>query len=182
MGRRNLLSADERVRLFDIPVGRDALARCYSFEPGDLALIERRREDRNRLGFAVQLALVRQPGLTLGQILAQPGIDLTPFVDFIAEQLKLPASEFDGYAAREQTMTDHAGDVAKALGLRSATRADLVLMIDAAAIAAWATRPGRGDRHGGRRRAARGCDPPAVPVHDRARRHRRAREGPQAKL
>jgi len=142
MGRRNLLSADERVRLFDIPVGRDALARCYSFEPGDLALIERRREDRNRLGFAVQLALVRQPGLTLGQILAQPGIDLTPFVDFIAEQLKLPASEFDGYAAREQTMTDHAGDVAKALGLRSATRADLVLMIDAAAIAAWATDQG----------------------------------------
>ena len=118
------------------------MARCYSFEPGDLALIERRREDRNRLGFAVQLALMRKPGLTLGQILAQPGIDLTPFVDFIAEQLKLPASEFDGYAAREQTMTDHAGDVAKALGLRSATRADFLLMIDAAAMAAWATDQG----------------------------------------
>ena len=71
MGRRNLLSAEERVRLFGVPTERDALARLYTFEPRDLDLIRRRREDRNRLGFAVQLALVRHPGLTLAQVLAQ---------------------------------------------------------------------------------------------------------------
>ena len=49
MGRRDLLSADERAKLFGIPVERDALARYYDFGPGDLVLIERRREDRNRL-------------------------------------------------------------------------------------------------------------------------------------
>jgi len=139
MGRLDLLSADERARLFGIPVGRDALARCYIFEPVDLALIERRREDRNRLCFAVQLAIMRHPGLTLAQMLAQPGADLAPLVEFIAEQLELSASGFDGYAAREQTMTDHARDVATGLGLRPATRADLTLMIDAASGAAWAT-------------------------------------------
>ena len=142
MGRRDLLSADERAKLFGIPVERDALARCYGFGPGDLALIERRREDRNRLGFAVQLALMRHPGLTLGQVLAGPDVDLTPLVGFVAEQLKLPASGFDDYAAREQTMTDHAGAVAAALGLRPATRADLTLMMDAATTAAWATDKG----------------------------------------
>ena len=142
MGRRDLLSADERAMLFGIPVERDALARCYGFGPGDLALIERRREDRNRLGFAVQLALMRHPGLTLGQVLAGPDVDLTPLVGFVAEQLKLPASGFDDYAAREQTMTDHAGAVAAALGLRPATRADLTLMMDAATTAAWATDKG----------------------------------------
>jgi len=142
MGRLDLLSADERARLFGIPVGRDALARCYIFEPVDLALIERRREDRNRLCFAVQLAIMRHPGLTLAQMLAQPGADLAPLVEFIAEQLELSASGFDGYAAREQTMTDHARDVATGLGLRPATRADLTLMIDAAAGAAWATDKG----------------------------------------
>ena len=53
MGRRNLLSAEERRHLFGVPVDRDALARLYTFGPRDLSLIEARREVRNRLGFAV---------------------------------------------------------------------------------------------------------------------------------
>ena len=142
MGRRDLLSADERAKLFGIPVERDAMARCYGFGPGDLALIERRREDRNRLGFAVQLALMRHPGLTLSQVLAGSDVDVMPLVDFVAELLKLPASGFGDYAAREQTMTDHAGAVAAALELRPATRADLTLMMDAATTAAWTSDKG----------------------------------------
>ncbi len=101
MGRRDLLSADGRAKLFGIPLERDALARCYGFGPADLGLIERRRDDRNRLGFAVQLALMRHPGLTLGQVLAGSDVDVTLLVGFVAEQLKLPASGFDDYAARE---------------------------------------------------------------------------------
>ena len=142
MGRRNLLSAEERTRLFGVPPDRDALARLYTFEPRDLDLIRRRREDRNRLGFAVQLALVRHPGLTLAQVLAQqPGADLAPLVAFVAEQLELPA-EWDRYALREQTMTDHAREVAAALDLRPPVRTDLAMMVEAAATAAWATDAG----------------------------------------
>jgi|ERR1700677_2119816 hypothetical protein len=85
MGRRDLLSAEDRRRLFGVPIDRDALARLYTFEPRDLGLIEARREERNRLGFAVQLALIRHPGLTLAQIAAQPGMDLEPLVGFIAD-------------------------------------------------------------------------------------------------
>ena len=142
MGRRDLLSAKERRLLFGVPVEWDALARRYTFDPGDLELIHTRREDRNRLGFAVQLALLRHPGLTLAQVLAQPGTDLTPLVGFVAGQLRVPAAAFDGYATRDQTMSDHARDVAEALGLRPAVRADLALMIEAAASAAWATDKG----------------------------------------
>jgi len=68
MGRRDLSSAEERRQLFGVPVDRDAMARLYTFEPAVLGLIEARREDRNRLGFAVQLALIRHPGLTLAQV------------------------------------------------------------------------------------------------------------------
>jgi TnpA family transposase len=68
MGRRDLLSAEERRHLFGAPTDRDALARLYTFGSADLGLIEARREERNRLGFAVQLALIRHPGLTLAQI------------------------------------------------------------------------------------------------------------------
>ena len=48
MGRRDLLSAEERRLLFGVPVEWDALARRYTFDPGDLELIHTRREDRKR--------------------------------------------------------------------------------------------------------------------------------------
>lgn len=83
MGRRDLLSAEERRNLFGVPVECDALARLYTFDRRDLSLIEVRREERNRLGFAVQLALIRHPGLTLAQCAAYPGANLEPLVDFV---------------------------------------------------------------------------------------------------
>ena len=49
MGRRDLLSAEERRRAFGVPTARDDLARLYTFEAADLELIGTRREDRNRL-------------------------------------------------------------------------------------------------------------------------------------
>jgi hypothetical protein len=100
MGRGDLLSAEERRQLFGVPVDRDALARMYTFEPRDLDLIRARREKRNRLGFAVQFALIRHPGLTLAQVAAQPGADLEALVSFIARQLELPSTALTDYAAR----------------------------------------------------------------------------------
>jgi Domain of unknown function (DUF4158) len=46
------------------------------------------------------------------------------------------------YARRPQTSTDHAREVASALGLRPPIAADLSLMVEAAARAAWATDKG----------------------------------------
>ncbi len=106
MGRRDLLSAEERQHLFGIPTYPDTLARLHTFEPTDLGLIDARREERNRLGFAIQLALVRHPGPTQAQVATQPGLDLEPLVGFIARQLDLSAAALTDYAAREQTSTD----------------------------------------------------------------------------
>ena len=142
MGRRDLLSAEERRHLFGAPTDRDAMARLYTLGSADVGLIEARREERNRLGFAVQLALIRRPGLTLAQIAAQPGVDLEPLVGFIAEQLELPLAALTDYAAREQTMTDHAREIGGALGVRPPVRTDLSIMIEAAASAAWSTDKG----------------------------------------
>ncbi len=142
MGRRDLLSAEERRHLFGVPTDHDALARLYTFGPGELGLIEARREERNRLGFAVQLALIRHPGLTLAQIAVQSGVDLEPLSSFIAGQLELPSTALADYATREQTMTDHAREIGAALGLRPPVRTDLSMMIEAAASAAWSTDKG----------------------------------------
>jgi TnpA family transposase len=138
MGRRDLLTDDERRLVFGFPTERDALARLYTFGPADVALIEARRRSGNRLGFALQLALIRHPGFATVRIDEAPD----ELVAYVAEQLRLPTSALRDYARRPQTSTDHVREIAVALGLRGPSGADFSLMIEAAARAAWATDKG----------------------------------------
>ena len=139
MARRQLLTEEERRLLFGIPHDPDALTRHYSFTRSDRELLTGRRGDANRLGFAVQLALLRHPGMGLAQM--EEPVDV--LVAWLAERLEIPAAAFTKYAGRLQTMTDHARILAAALGLRTATAADLPYMIEAAAQSAWSTDRGR---------------------------------------
>ncbi|ENB4481964.1 DUF4158 domain-containing protein, partial [Escherichia coli] len=66
MPRRLILSATERDTLLALPESQDDLIRYYTFNDSDLSLIRQRRGDANRLGFAVQLCLLRYPGYALG--------------------------------------------------------------------------------------------------------------------
>ncbi|HET6519748.1 MAG TPA: DUF4158 domain-containing protein, partial [Geminicoccaceae bacterium] len=138
MARRQLLTDDERRALLGVPADPDDLARLFTLARSDRELVARRRGRANRLGFAVQLALLRHPGTALVH-LDQP---VEALVAWLARQLGIPASAFAAYARRPQTMTDHARRLASVLGLRAPTRADLPLMIEAAARAAWATDSG----------------------------------------
>lgn len=142
MPKHTLLSEAEREQLLGIPTMRDDLARLYTFEPRDIDLIQRRREDRNRFGIALQLALLRHPGAALAQVLDRVPELPDDLLAFIAEQIGVTVSVMADYAAREQTMTDHARELAAALGLRGAVRADITFMIAAAADAAWSTDKG----------------------------------------
>ncbi len=63
MPRRSILSAAERSSLFALPVGRDDLIRHYTLNEFDRSLVRQRRGEANRLGFAIQLCLLRYPGL-----------------------------------------------------------------------------------------------------------------------
>lgn len=133
MARRQLLTQEERRLLFGVPTDRDVLVRHHTLTRADLDLVATRRGDPNRLGFAVQLALLRHPGLPLVHV----GEPIDALVDWIARQLDIPASLFAEYASRPQTMTDHAREAATALGLRAPTKADLPFLIEAAAQAAY---------------------------------------------
>jgi hypothetical protein len=101
--------------------------------------VAERRRDANRIGFAVQLALLRHPGIALAQ-LEQP---VEPLVQWLARQLEIPDAPFAGYARRPQTMTDHARHLAATLGLRPPANTDLPMMIEATAKAAWSTDRGQ---------------------------------------
>jgi TnpA family transposase len=135
VGHRPLLTNEERQLLLGVPRDPDSLARHYTFTRSDQDLITSRRGGANRLGFAVQLALLRHPG----RILAQVDEPIDALVAWLAAHLEVPEAAFAAYARRPQTMTDHARLLAATLGLRPAGRADLALMIEAAAQAAWST-------------------------------------------
>ena len=135
MARRDLLTDSERHALFNVPAAREDLARHYMLSSRDLALVAVRRGDTNRIGFAVQLALMRHPGF--GFTLEGGAPD--QLVAFMGEQIDVSASAFDTYAVRPATASVHAREVGDALGLRGPTNADLPLLIEAGAKAAWST-------------------------------------------
>ena len=66
MAKRKLLKDQDRRKLVDIPVDEDNLIRHYSLSLADRLEIELRRRNHNRLGFAIQLCLMRYPGRVLG--------------------------------------------------------------------------------------------------------------------
>lgn len=135
MSRRTLLSTEQRVRLFGIPTDPAEMAKHYVLSPEDLKFIEAKRRSGNRLGFAVQLCLLRHPGQGLGFGEHPP----EPMIAFVAQQIGASPSSFTDYARRDQTRREHTVELQKVLGLRSFRLADWRSCLQVGANAAWAT-------------------------------------------
>jgi len=151
MARRTLLSADQRTRVFGIPTQASEMAKHYVLSPEDLALIRAKRRSSNRLGFAVQLCLLRYPGqgLSFGEHPPEA------MIAFVARQLRVSPSAFSEYALRDQTRREHAVELQKLLGLRSFRLADWRACLHVGTNAAWAT--DRGVGCGAKQCSARGA-------------------------
>ena len=118
MPHRELLTESQRLSLQAPASDERGMVRHYMLSSEDLGLINRRRGDPNRLGFALMLCYLRFPGRILQQG-EQPPAALCAFV---AEQLGLDAAHFGNYAERDQTRREHLLEIETALGLRPLTR------------------------------------------------------------
>jgi TnpA family transposase len=130
-----LLAPHARALLFDPPADRDEALRRCALAPEDLALARRHRRSHNRLGFAVQLALVRDLGRPLRLDEAPPAA----VVEAVADQLGIEPAVFELYARRDGTRREHAREIAALLDLRGMRQADYRTSIRAAAICAAST-------------------------------------------
>jgi TnpA family transposase len=90
------------------------IARYYTFTEKERELINRRRRASNRLGFAVQLALLKFPGRTLMEVKEVP----RPVLAAIAEQVGVPVSAFTSYGERENTLYEHLDELRRECGFR----------------------------------------------------------------
>jgi len=110
----NLLTPEQRAQFVRIPSDlsdRD-IARFYTFTPDDLAVIKQRRRSHNRLGFAVQLAVLRFPGRTITDLPAIPPRVLA----YIAHQVEVPVSAFARYGSRQSTVYEHLDELRVTFG------------------------------------------------------------------
>jgi TnpA family transposase len=133
-----ILTPSARATIFGPPVEREDALRRYVLPPEDAALARQHRRAHNRLGFAVQLALVRD----LGRPLRPDEMLPAALVEVVAEQLGVDPTAFDLYARRDETRREHVGEIIALLGLRAMREADYRSSILAAAQAAVATERG----------------------------------------
>ncbi|MGH2352734.1 MAG: Tn3 family transposase [Chloroflexota bacterium] len=117
MATRELLTPAQRLQFTTFPAlsARD-LVRYYTFSPDDLAIISRHRRPHNRLGFAVQLALLRFPGRAFQVDDPVPAA----VVATVAAQLDLDAAALHDYAReRDTTRREHLGELQQTFGFRT---------------------------------------------------------------
>jgi len=117
MRGKELLTADQRLEWMTPPNGEWELATYYTFSQHDLEIINRHRRDYNRLGFAVQLALLRYPVWSLTDMKEIPNF----LLDYLAKQLNIEPGVFSLYARRENTLWDHLKEIREEYGFTSFT-------------------------------------------------------------
>jgi TnpA family transposase len=125
MPRRSILSAPERVSLLALPESQDDLVRFYTFNESDIALIRKRRGDANRLGFAVQLALLRYPGYAWASDMQLP----SPIIEWIARQARVDAGAWAKYGERDETRREHFQELRTYLGLSTFGQSDFLFLV-----------------------------------------------------
>jgi hypothetical protein len=87
----------------------------YTLLEPDLAAVSLKRGSANRLGFMVQLCLLRYPGRPL-----RPGDTVPlPVIEHIASQVGAPPEAFWEYASkRDTTRREHLGEIMRTFGFR----------------------------------------------------------------
>lgn len=102
-------------RFQGVPVRSD-LERYFFLDDADRALIDRRRGEQNRLGFALQITTARFLGVFLEDPLDVPW----PVVVHLADQINVgDPSCVKNYTGRSKTAFEHAWEIQEAYGFRA---------------------------------------------------------------
>lgn len=117
MRGKELLTSDQRNMFVSIPddMNEHDIEMHYTFTSEDLGFINKHRRDHNRLGVALQLAVLRYPGWTLFQIKDIP----SPILDYIAKQIDVSPQEYTQYAKRVATRNEHLEELRQHYGYQN---------------------------------------------------------------
>jgi Domain of unknown function (DUF4158) len=108
-----VFTESERRRLDAFPseiVESDPI-RYFTLLASDLELVRQQRGDHNRLGFALQLCVLRYLGFCPDDLVTAP----PAAISFVADQLQVIPAALRAYGARPQTRTGHSQQIQRYL-------------------------------------------------------------------
>ncbi|MEO8283508.1 MAG: Tn3 family transposase [Pseudarthrobacter sp.] len=126
MALRSLLTPAERSQILAIPNGAEDLVAHYTLSEADMSLTRQRRGDANKLGFSVQLALLRHPGIALAEDTHVP----LEVVSWLASRLSVSPEAWDEYGTREETRQEHGREIRAYLGMSAFATADFRQLVE----------------------------------------------------
>ncbi|HPF59848.1 MAG TPA: DUF4158 domain-containing protein [Candidatus Competibacteraceae bacterium] len=111
----------ERLNRFPDEIPYDDLSAYFTLTDADCQAINGQRGESNRLGFALQLCVLRYLGFVPDDLGKAPALA----IEFVAEQLGIAATTIRAYGQRIATRTAHLQQVQDYLGFRKTTPGDL---------------------------------------------------------
>ncbi len=126
MALRSLLTTAERGQVLAVPTEAEDLAAHYTLSEADMSLIRQRRGDTNRLGFAIQLCLLRHPGIALAEDTEVP----PEMIAWIAARLAITVDAWGEYGTRGETRQEHGREIRAYLGMSTFGIADFRQLVE----------------------------------------------------
>lgn len=121
MSVKELLTPEQRKEILSVNnLSEFEFTSYYSLSNYDIEVINRHRRDHNRLGFALQLCILRNPGCTLNSMLEIPD----NIIAYVAKQIDVEPDVFSSYAKRDTTRREHLEEIRQVYGYRNLNSSD----------------------------------------------------------
>lgn len=111
-----ILTKEQRLEFTSIPdnLSESDIARYYTFSQADIEIINRHRREYNRLGFGLQLCVLRYPGWPLSIVKDIP----QNVLNYVSKQINVEPEIYSQYRQREATVQEHLDEIRTEYGYK----------------------------------------------------------------
>lgn len=121
MSVKSLLTPEQRKDILSLNnLSEFDFTSYYSLSDFDIDVINKHRRDHNRLGFAIQLCILRYPGCTINNMLEIP----ENLISYVAKQINVEPNVFSLYAQRDTTRREHLEEIRQVFGYINFDKSD----------------------------------------------------------
>ena len=112
-----ILTKEQRLEYTRITdnLSEEEIAAYYTLSSSDLEIVNHHRRDYNRLGFALQLCVLRYPGWPLSIVKDIP----LNILNYVADQIDVDHNVYQLYRQREATGQEHMEEIRKEYGYKT---------------------------------------------------------------
>jgi TnpA family transposase len=119
----SFLTENERERLQRFPseISPGDTTAFFTLAATDLAIVRKQRGGHNRMGFALQLCILRYLGFPLDDLTQLPEAVVT----YVGQQLHVDPSGLELYGNRQKTRSEHLQEIQRHVGFHPANQTEL---------------------------------------------------------